>query len=91
VQKSKPKQKSQEPPRIHRRISRDNRQGRWFPDVPATAGSARLAQQLATILFLQGSFRVIRRVRDGSFNLFVQLRFYPAAMRRQCLKTGNGY
>jgi hypothetical protein len=28
LQKSKPKQKSQEPPRIHRRISRDNRQGR---------------------------------------------------------------
>src|SRR5262245_27765992 len=49
------------------------------------------AQQLATILFLQGSFRVIRWVGDGSLNLFVQLGVYPTAPCRQCLKAGNGY
>src|SRR5262245_222670 len=51
----------------------------------------RLAQHLATILFLQGSFGVIRWVGDGSLDLFVQFGVYPTAPCRQCLKAGNGY
>ena len=46
-------------------------------------------QQFVPILFLQRNFWVIRRIREGRLNFFVQFSLCPAATCRQRLMASN--
>jgi hypothetical protein len=47
------------------------------------------ADQLSTILLLQGNFRVIRGVGNGGLNRVIQFIVGPTTTRRERLETGN--
>ena len=50
-----------------------------------------LAQQLTTVLFLQGSFWIVCGVCDSCLDFLVQLGFCPTATRRERLEAYNRY
>ncbi len=47
------------------------------------------AQQFVPTLCLQYNFRVVRRIRDGRLNFFVQFSLCPVATCRKRLMPGN--